>query len=265
LWAVTAVTLILVIGTAAYLARRTESEQEKHPQPIGKVVTPPPLAPALDTESGRMLLVDAGTFLFGEAKDSVNLPAFYIDETEVSNQAFARFCSATGRSLPAYFDSKHPNFPVVGVTVGDARAFAQWADKRLPTAKEWEKAARGTDGRLYPWGDTLVSPPANIAGKHLMPVDAFPDGKSPYGVLNMAGNVWELIDEPIEPNEKDLANFEDELKHAGTAHVGWITMRGGAYNRKVKDAVSSEWAPIPATYYDEFIGFRCVKDPPLSK
>jgi serine/threonine-protein kinase len=256
-WAIAAVILVPLIGTAVYLAGRPDKPPPPPPPPP-KVAQ---LAPVLDSDTGRMLLVAAGTFLFDEEKASVHLPAFYIDETEVSNEAFARFCTATGRSLPRHFDRTHPNFPVVGVTVEDARAFAHWAGKRLPTGKEWEKAARGTDGRIYPWGDSTASPPANIDGKRLMPVDAFPDGKSPYGVLNMAGNVWELIDEPLEPDKKELAIFKDELKLAGTAHVSWITVRGGAYNRELEAAITFEWMAIPASHSDEFIGFRCVKDP----
>ena len=111
------------------------------------------LAKTISTPTGEMVLVPAGEFRFGEKKEVSSLPAFYIDKTEVSNAAYGRFCQATKRPVPEDFAAKPRNHPVVMVTIGDAREFAMWAGKRLPTDLEWEKAARGNDGRNYPWGN----------------------------------------------------------------------------------------------------------------
>ena len=167
------------------------------------------LAKTISTPAGDMVLVPAGEFRFGQFKQVASLPAFYIDKTEVSNAAYARFCKATNRPLPEDFPDKQPSYPVVNVTIRDAREFARWAGKRLPTALEWEKAARGTDGRIFPWGNEKDASRANTktgdATPELKPVDSFPSGASPYGALNMVGNALELVDTPrTAPTDKDL-------------------------------------------------------------
>ena len=109
-----------------------------------------------------MVLVDAGGFLFGANKEPDTLPAFYIDKTEVTNAAYAQFCAETRHALPEGFPSDKPDLPVVNILILDARAFAQWAGKRLPKGREWEKAARGRDGFLYPWGNAMDPARANV-------------------------------------------------------------------------------------------------------
>ena len=91
------------------------------------------------------------------------MDAYYIDKTTVTNAEYEKFCQETNHERPKDFPADKPDYPVVNVTIGDARAFAAWAHKRLPSAQEWEKAARGEDGRLFPWGNKRDAGLANVA------------------------------------------------------------------------------------------------------
>ena len=121
-----------------------------------------PLPTLIHTATGDMVLVPAGEARLGETASNVRpVPAFYIDKTEVSNAAWIRFCIQTHRPAPA---DATPALPVVNVSFNDAQAFAAWAHKRLPTAVEWEKAARGASGQRFPWGDDFRAGAANLPG-----------------------------------------------------------------------------------------------------
>jgi gamma-glutamyl hercynylcysteine S-oxide synthase len=132
----------------------------------------------------------------------IYLSSYYIDKYEVSNAEYTEFIKATDYSAPAYWDYHQlnkPHYPVTGVNWYDANAYCHWANKRLPTEAEWEKAARGPAGSIYPWGNELNLENANFAkgetrSKHFTDsVDSHPNGKSYYGVYNMAGNVFEWV------------------------------------------------------------------------
>jgi serine/threonine-protein kinase len=236
--------------------------------PLKSTLPPPPPPPVipevptrLDLPSGAMLLVPAGEFQYGADKKRTTLPAFYMDETEVTNAAYRKFCDATSHPTPPnppwdpdYFRAKDRH-PVLNVTWDDAVAFAQWAGKRLPTELEWEKAARGTDGRTWPWGSEFDPKKANLGGDkdgfvYTAPVGSFPAGASPYGMLDMAGNVWEWVADAYGPT-KDLGPNDRVLK-------------GGAFVATVgKDEATTFFhGTRPRTERPNGVGFRCAKDAP---
>ena len=217
-------------------------------------------AKTLTTTTGEMILIPAGNFEFGENKASVTLPAFYIDKTEVSNAAYAEFCKASGRTLPDGFAEDKPDYPVGNVTILDAHAFAKWAGKRLPTAKEWEKAARGEDGRAFPWGNQNDPARANVGTQEPQPVDSHAEGASPYGALQMVGNVWELIEKKTKPSEENLENFRIKLKPPPRANEPWYEIRGESFDDPLAQNVIWDSTTVPARWAAANIGFRCAKD-----
>jgi len=228
----------------------------------------PQLLATMSTSTGDMVLVPAGQFLFGEDKKPVPLPAFYVDKTEVTNAAYERFCKETGHTRPPKFQTDKPDYPVVYVTIADAREFARWAGKRLPKAQEWEKAARGTQGWLFPWGDDRDPERANVNDKaslprhEIMPVGSFPRGVSPYGALDMVGNAWEFVDETAKPLPADVGWFAKRLKPPPAPQELWYEIRGDSFDKDPAPYPGIwEHVAVPAPWYDLKIGFRCVKDP----
>ena len=190
------------------------------------------------------VLVPAGQFRMGTDEKGVqkNRPAhlvevsaFWIDQTEVSNAMYALCVAAGTCPLPAagqnpfYGDSKYDNYPVVYVTWDAADTYCRWAGRRLPTDAEWEKAARGTDGRIYPWGNnppdmSLANYNLNIGGA--LPVDRYPLGASPYGALNMAGNVREWVSDWFHEFYYLVA---PQVDPQGPPETGRKSLRGGSY------------------------------------
>jgi formylglycine-generating enzyme required for sulfatase activity len=196
----------------------------------------------------------------------VELKPFFIDEAEVSNANYERFLKATGYQpkhrhnfLKHWPDGKIPDdladHPVVYVDLDDARAYARWAGKRLPTEGEWHLAAQGTDGRTWPWGNAFDANRCNTTGDRTVPVRSQPTGRSPYGCYHMSGNVWE---------------WTESVRDDG--HTRFAMIRGGSYF----SAKGSGWyvrgGPQPCDHHAKFllmwpgldrcatIGFRCVVD-----
>lgn len=210
--------------------------------------------------------------LEGEADEApprqVSLPAFYIDKLEVTHEQYARFLSATGRPAPVDWPGgkmppKLARYPVVNVTWDDATAYARWAGKRLPTEAEWEKAARGTDGRVYPWGNSAAGRKVGSGAdtkEHLWPVGSFPDDLSPYGVMDLAGNAWEWTASWYEayPGQEGV-ELEQGHKFRVIRGGGAIDYYGAVSSRRCADRARS----TPYGTYDA-LGFRCVMDVPKS-
>jgi formylglycine-generating enzyme required for sulfatase activity len=253
--------VLLAAAVAVYFVTRGSPKP-----PIAITATGPvkkELLAVLETETGQLVLVAAGPFLAGADRHSETLPAFYIDRTEVPNSAYARFCQAKGRPLPPGFAADHPDYPVVGITFVDAQEFAKWAGKRLPTALEWEKAARGPDGRSYPWGNDADPSRANVADTKPagpMPVTAFAAAESPYRTVDMTGNVWEFADDLKTPSAQAVRSFAAILKPPPAATEPWYVIRGGSFKRPLTDGVVYEWTSIPARFSAPDIGFRCAKN-----
>ena len=224
---------------------------------------------ALEAYDG-MVYIPAGMFLMGSndtivdegPMQSVYCEPFYIDRHEVTNDAYKQFLSATGHSPPRQWkDGMYPSgenkYPVVGVSWYDAQAYAQWVGKRLPTEVEWEKAARGDDGRLYPWGDEFVASWLNVGGdsdgyEQTAPVESFQKGASPYGVQDMAGNVWEWTNAWFQPYKGNPATDPAYGEQYRVIRGGsWINFDGNTrtFNR-------GKYYPSDTSL---LLGFRCVK------
>lgn len=264
----------------------------------------------------NMVLVPAGEFMMGTSADSDGLPdehplrlvyvsAFWIDRYEVTNTLYQQFVQATGYQAPAnaspastLWEHNAPlpgieQHPVVNVSWLDAVAFCHWAEKRLPTEAEWEKAARGTDGRTYPWGKewdfekgnsasywakrtvqftdsteweafwikgvgAAISKEKGLKGEILtMPVGSFYAGSSPYGALDMAGNAAEWVQDWYNPNYYRTAPVSDPQ---GPERGAIKAMRGGSW---LKPAISlrttdRDWGTMDSR--PSGTGFRCARD-----
>lgn len=252
------------------------AEGEATAEPEEEVVEAEPAAPAGPLYDD-MVLIEAGPFTMGQdgskpkngPAHEVDLPAYEIDRFEVTNEEFAWFTEQTGYVTYAEENSSKNwsdvaegkgNHPVVYVTWDDATAYCEWAGKRLPTEAEWEKAARGTDGRTYPWGNDFVAENGNFYEggiRGTTAVGSFGDGASPYGVFDMAGNVREWVEDYFQAYPGQAADAdpffgeENRVNRGG----GWFDGQDGelvtTYNRN---------AGPPGTSANDDIGFRCVRD-----
>ncbi len=204
---------------------------------------------------------------------SVFISSFYIDEKEVTN-ALYRECVSSGlcNALPSgsgrysrndYFDDpQFFDYPVVWVTWNDARDYCAWAGKRLLTEAEWEKAARGEDGRIFPWGDTFSVGDANTqdrGGERISATGDYLSGASPYGVLDMAGNVWEYVADWFDPNYYHDAPDRDP-RGPGSSPNGHRVLRSGSYANYQHYARAANRGSVPPDTSTQFRGIRCGLD-----
>lgn len=239
-----------------------------------------------------MVLIPGGEFIMGTDSDGANndqkpahtvyLDAYYIDKHEVTNAQYEEFIVNGGYKEKEFWTkegwdfiqkykvgsplkygrnpiSTEPDHPVIGVTWYEANAYAKWAGKRLPTEAEWEKAARGTDRRIYPWGNKMDFSKLNYFPHttKLFSVGSFPKGASPYGIMDMAGSVWEWT-----------ADWYDETYYSQSQNKNpkgpddgkYRVLRGGGWNSirlQLQCPYRYYEKPDNTTYH---IGFRCAHD-----
>ncbi len=235
--------------------------------------------PKVGADPNPMVLVPAGEFIMGTddrlpdegPQHVVYLDSFYIDRYEVTNAQYKQFIDATGRRSPPHFRNRtYPpgkaDHPVTYVSWYDADAYCRWAGKRLPTDAEWEKAARGVDGRIFPWGNEFDVNKANTPQRwarlqqegDTLPVGSLPEGASPYGVYDMSGNVWEWTAswyQPYPGNTHPNENYGEKYK----------TLKGGSwfdcsfYKCGISAPVFNRAFFLRSTRNKSF-GFRCARD-----
>jgi formylglycine-generating enzyme required for sulfatase activity len=216
-------------------------------------------------DNAEMVFVPAGTFTMGDTHGDgypdekpthpVSLPAFWLDRTEVTNAQFARFIQAgnTAQGDWRQYASGKDQHPVVNVTWPDAVAYCRWAAKRLPTEAEWEYAARGTDNRKFPWGNAFEDNRGRFSGR-TAPVGSYPSGASPFGVLDLAGNVWEWVASLSRPYPYSATDGREDLSAAGGRVI-----RGGSWSyvpRDLRSAARDRGDPADRSVD---LGFRCAQ------
>ncbi len=201
-----------------------------------------------EKDGSEMVLVPAGPFLIGEEKSVVYVDAFYIDKYQITNAQYEKFVEETKHRRPSFWEDSrfnNQNQPVVGISWEDASAYAKWAGKRLPKEIEWEKAARGTDGREYPWGN--ARPDSTTAVYDLdfdtgapAPVGTHEAGSSPYGCQDIVGNVWEWCEDWYEEGKYRVVRGGSWINHVYILRCAYrsCSYPGGRDNN---------------------VGFRCVK------
>ena len=217
-----------------------------------------------------MVYIAGGDFMMGtNAGDEYERPAhrvtvapFYMDITEVTCEEYSKFLSATARTQPRNWtrqtcQHEAARQPVTGLDWNDAKAYADWANKRLPTEEEWEFAARGVLGVMYPWGNVWRPDAANAgdsSAQRLMDVGSYPNGKTPAGVMDLIGNAWEWTasDVSVYPGGSLSSPIPPEVK----------IVRGGSWREGKNDATSTYRGYLHKTNAEDYsaTGFRCVKD-----
>jgi formylglycine-generating enzyme required for sulfatase activity len=210
----------------------------------------------------------------------VALDAFYIDKYEVTNAQYLAYVEVTGVGKPQFIREKafnQPDQPVVGILWSQARDYCDWAGLKLPSEAQWEKAASGTDGRIYPWGnEATVTQQGNFNfSSGPTAVGSFPEGASPYGAHDMAGNVWEWTLDEYEHTYYSHSPVTNpiNLKNSGLNDGPDRTLRGGGWFsslQNVRVSVRSSIYLMDAQYEQNpdmdnvlmfaRIGFRCVRN-----
>jgi ribose transport system permease protein len=278
-------------GTPAAVASPTAAPTPVRVLPTPTPVPPPPTPTPMPTVAKAtegpgvakvtegpgvtdiMIKVPAGPFTMGSDKGAegeapahqVDVPAFEMDKFEVINADFAKFVTATGYQTDAEKEKRtktwqgaaggKDNHPVIFISWNDAAAYCQWLGKRLPTEAEWEKAARGTDGRTYPWGNEWDPSKANTKESGLRgtaAVGSYGAGASPYGIEDMAGNVWEWTADWYEP-------YPGSTYKSDYFGQKFKVLRGGAWFETPDFVRTTVRNANSVTAANDDIGFRCAR------
>ena len=258
---------------------RAASIQEIQPNLVGRMIASDIGSELQSEKDGAvMMFVPAGEFPMGSEDGSADeqpvhpvfLDAYWIDKTEITNSQYALCVADSICTLPTdptrFYDTLYSNHPVVFLEWKDAVAYCQWAGRRLPTEAEWEKAARGTDGRTYPWGEESDCSRANFWDcpefESTSPVGYYGEkGISPYGLYDMAGNVWEWVWDWYDADYYQESPASDPTgPTSGIYHV-W---RGGSWNCNQTSARSAGRGNYNPDYWRDLIGFRCAMDANLA-
>ncbi len=267
--------VLQLMGDNTLLDERVLNIEPGSPQLISRVIR----TKTVSDQPEGMVKVNRGTYIFKVSKKESFIPypdysegkeakvkSFYMDKYPITNGQFQQFLDASGylpedsaRFLKHWQDGKYPSgmaeHPVVYVSIEDARAYADWVGKRLPKEIEWQYAAQGNDGRLWPWGNEFDSTRCNVGVNILTRVDIHPGGQSPFGVMDMIGNIWQLTNDVF-----------DNGSHY------FIIIRGGSYYHPTSSWWYVEGGPQPLNKSQMLlrvssgfernatVGFRCVKD-----
>ena len=231
------------------------------------------------SSDAEMILVPEGKFTMGNGNDDeneqpvhvVDLSTFYIDKYEVTNLSYKK-CVVSGNceppvnsssnTQPNYYDnSLYDNYPVIYVDWNMAKTFCEWRGARLPTEAEWEKAARGTDVRTYPWVGDVSCASANYkeCGKDAVAVGSYENGISPYGAYDMAGNVWEWVADLYQKDYYAMLG-DGVLNPMGPTIGNTRVLRGGSWFNSAKSirvTIRNDSDPLKAYNY---VGFRCARN-----
>lgn len=227
----------------------------------------PANGPAVQPPQG-MISIPGGEFLMGRDDGNeyerpahlVTIAPFFIDRYEVTNELYAQFVRQTRRNSPVHWPEGNyqigeATLPVVNVSWNEARDFCEWANKRLPTEEEWEFAARGRDNRLFPYGNEWKPRFSNARETGLdqpQAVGSYPDGLSPFGVADMAGNVAEWTATQYLPYPGSAARVDEG---------NWVIRGGGFRVPAAEQTATDRYFDRPTVSYD-YVGFRCAKSQP---
>ena len=238
---------------------KTISSQSPALAPVEQPAIPPPAPEGMVYIPGGIFTMgtDNGGSDYESPAHEVAVKPFFMDKTEVTNELYAQFVQATKHAIPTHwskgiFPKGEEKFPVVNVSWNDARDFATWAGKRLPKEAEWEFAARSNTKRKFAWGDNWDNALANTQESnlnHAVAVGAYPNGASPFGVLDLTGNVTEWID-------GEVMSYKDPNL---SLNPGKVT-RGGSFATPQERATATYRGYTTIDNQSPAFGFRCVKD-----
>lgn len=237
--------------------------------------------PINSSKSAPIAFIPDGEFAMGSDRGQddeqpvhrVSVKAFYLETQEVTVARYAAFLMSQKPDPPFKWNEatngSHENKPVVGVNWYDARDYCRWIGRRLPTEAEWELAARGTEGRMYPWGEAHPTRGHANAGHTkwhgydtLTNVGQFELGKTPNGVYDLAGNLWEWV---ADWYDASYYQFSPRENPPGPSAGPLRALRGGAWNNDAKTIRSTNRAGYAPDARRNDVGFRCAKDAPPSR